>query len=67
LVLGSHAKREAELARKPEQNTDELLRDLLIVQLHQSGVKGADIRRIVGCSMDKVTRIVKHMKAAKSA
>jgi hypothetical protein len=53
------------MAPKPVQTTDELLRDLLTVQLAVAGVPGAKIREIVGCSMDRVTRIVKHLKKPK--
>jgi hypothetical protein len=46
-------------------STEEILRDILIVQLAQAGVPGGAIRKIVGCSMEKVTRIVKHLKPAR--
>jgi hypothetical protein len=50
-------------ARDKEQNgmIEELLRNLLITSLSVAGVKGKEIRRIVGCDMNKVSRIVKHV------
>jgi hypothetical protein len=38
-----------------------LLRDLLITTLSTAGVKAQEIRKIVGCDMNKVSRIVKHI------
>lgn len=40
----------------------ELLQDLLITSLGTAGVKQTEIRKIVGCSMDRVNRIVKHVE-----
>jgi hypothetical protein len=48
--------------RKKEQNTDDLLRDLLIVQLGLAGLTQLQIREIVGVDMHRVNRIVKHFK-----
>jgi hypothetical protein len=54
--------------KKKKQNgsrgnsTDELLRDLLITQLGVAGVPQLTIREIVGCGVDRVSRIVKHLK-----
>jgi predicted transcriptional regulator len=39
-----------------------LLRDLLITSLARAGVKQAEIRRIAGCDMNQVSRIVKHIE-----
>jgi hypothetical protein len=52
---------------KDDRNEEvpELLRDLLITSLGSAGVTGTEIRKIVGCSMNRVTRIVKHMKERK--
>jgi len=47
---------------KKEQTVDELLRDLLIVQLGRAGLRQAQIREIVGVSMTRVNRIVKHIR-----
>jgi hypothetical protein len=41
---------------------EDLLRDLLITSLAAAGVKGGRIREIVGCDMNRVTRIVKHIE-----
>jgi hypothetical protein len=41
---------------------EELLRDLLITSLSTAGVKVTEIRKIVGCDMNRVTRIVKHIE-----
>jgi hypothetical protein len=46
-----------------DSSTD-LLRDLLIAQLGLAGVTGGEIRKIVGCDMNRVTRIVKPIKKA---
>jgi uncharacterized membrane protein len=40
----------------------ELLQDLLITSLGTAGVKQTEIRKIVGCSMDRVNRIVKQLE-----
>ena len=42
-----------------------LLKDLMIVQLGLAGVQQRAIRSIVGCDMNRVSRIVKHFKPAK--
>ena len=49
---------------KDDRNEEvpELLRDLLITSLGTAGVKQTEIRKIVGCDMNRVTRIVKHIK-----
>jgi len=44
----------------------ELLRDLLIVALATSDVPQGEIRRIVGCDMNKVSRIAKHIRKGKT-
>jgi transposase-like protein len=48
--------------RKKEQSTDDLLRDLLIVQLGLAGLTQHEIREIVGVDINRVNRIVKHFK-----
>jgi hypothetical protein len=40
----------------------ELLKDLLITQLGAAGVRQQAIRQVVGCSMTRVNRIVRHLK-----
>jgi hypothetical protein len=49
-------------ARTKSENLETLLRDLLITSLASTGVKSHTIRKIVGCSMDRVTRITKHIE-----
>jgi hypothetical protein len=39
----------------------ELLKDLLITELGRAGVPPHAIREIVGCDMNRVSRIVKHL------
>ncbi len=48
--------------QKREQTTEELLRDLLIVQLGLAGLTQHQIREIVGVDIHRVNRIVKHFK-----
>jgi hypothetical protein len=43
----------------------EVLKDILIAQLGIAGVPQQSIRRIVGCDMHRVSRIVRHLKNAK--
>jgi hypothetical protein len=43
----------------------ELLKDILITQLGIAGVPQHSIRKIVGCSINRVNGIVKHLKNAK--
>jgi hypothetical protein len=42
-----------------------LLTDILITQLAAVGVQQTAIREIVGCDMNRVSRIAKHIKAAR--
>lgn len=44
----------------------EILKDILIVQLGAAGVPQQTIREIVGCDINRVSRIVKHMKQRKT-
>lgn len=48
--------------QRKEQATDDLLRDLLIVQLGLAGLTQHQIREIVGVDIHRVNRIVKHFK-----
>ena len=52
------------MPRKPKRGDDatELLKDILIVQLGMAGVRQQDIRTIVGCDINRVSRIVRHLK-----
>jgi len=43
----------------------EVLKDILITQLGLAGVPQQSIRKIVGCSINRVNDIVKHLKSAK--
>lgn len=56
------------MAKPPTRGPNELselLKDLLIVQLGIAGVPQLMIRRIVGCDMHRVSRIVRHLKSAR--
>ena len=44
----------------------ELLKDLLITELGKAGVPQLEIRKIVGCDIHRVNRIVKFIKKNKS-
>jgi hypothetical protein len=48
-----------------KKSSDPLLRDVLIVQLVQAGVRNHSIRKIAGVQMSRVTRISKLLKKAK--
>ncbi len=57
------------MARRTKRVTDdttEVLKDLLIVQLGVAGVRQQDIRAIVGVDMNRVSRIVRHIKTKPS-
>jgi hypothetical protein len=43
----------------------EVLKDILITQLGLAGVPQQSIRKIVGCSINRVNAIVKHLKSAR--
>lgn len=43
-----------------EQTTNDLLRDLMIIQLGIAGLTQRQIREIVGVDMSRVSRILKH-------
>lgn len=61
------------MAKRKERNQNtaigdkatELLRDLLITQLGVAGVPQLTIRKIVGCNVHRVSRIVRHLKIKK--
>jgi hypothetical protein len=57
------------MAKKPTKRpTDDvagLLTDLLITQLAAAGVQQQSIREILGCDINRVSRIAKHVKAAR--
>lgn len=47
-----------------KQTTDELLQDIMIIQLAQSGLTQHQIREIVGVHINRVNRIAKYFKKA---
>lgn len=58
------------MAKKANSNTDDvlsLMTDLLITQLAVAGVQPQTIRQILGCGMNRVTRITKPIRAARKA
>lgn len=48
-----------------EDRIVDVLKDLLITSLGTAGVKQTEIRKIVGCDMNRVNRIVKHIERGK--
>jgi hypothetical protein len=53
------------MAKAKAQTTDDLLRDMMIVQLILAGVGQHQIRQIVGVDIYRVSRIAKLMKRTK--
>jgi hypothetical protein len=51
--------------KKPE-TTEDLLRDLMIIQLGLAGLSQHQVRDIVGVDMHRVSRILKHIKKGKN-
>ncbi|MGB7472050.1 MAG: hypothetical protein WBW58_21955 [Candidatus Acidiferrum sp.] len=45
----------------PEEEIVELLRNILIVQLGIAKVPQNDIRKIVGCGMNRINDVLKHI------
>jgi len=52
----------AKTSKRNRNDVAELLRDLLIVNLAVAGVKHQDIRKIVGCDINRVTSIARHLR-----
>jgi hypothetical protein len=52
-------------ARLQADEAVELLKDMLIVQLGLADVPQRTIREIVGCDINRVSRIVRHVKPNK--
>ncbi len=50
-------------SRKPTDESVELLRDMLIIQLGLAKVSQENIRKIARCDMARVSRIVKLLKS----
>jgi hypothetical protein len=48
--------------RKADDPIAELLRDLLIVELVKAGVSRQNIRRIVRCDLNRVTRTARYLR-----
>lgn len=58
------------MARKKTKEADvtaELLKDILITLLGTAGVQQQRIREIVGCDINRVSRIVKHLKTKRES
>jgi len=56
------------MAKRQQHNSDDiadLLKDLLITQLSAAGVPQQAIRQIIGCDINRVSRITKHIKSAR--
>ena len=51
--------------QKKEQTAEALLQDLIIIQLGLAGLTQHQVRAIVGVDMNRVTRILKHLKSAR--
>lgn len=51
--------------QRDANDTVEVLKDMLITQLGLAGVPQQSIRKIVGCSINRVNDIVKHLKSVK--
>ena len=51
--------------KAPPNDVGELLKTLLIIQLGLAGVSHQSIRAIVGCNMNRVTAVMKHVRQQK--
>lgn len=51
---------------KKSETTEDLLRDLMIIQLGVAGLSQRQVREIVGVEMQRVTRILRHFKKSNS-
>jgi hypothetical protein len=51
---------------KKTETTEDLLRDLMIIQLGLAGLSQHQVRDIVGVDMHRVSRILKHFKKGKN-
>jgi hypothetical protein len=50
---------------KKTETSEDLLRDLMIIQLGLAGLNQHQVREIVGVDMHRVSRILKHFKKGK--
>lgn len=55
----------AKKRRRERNDVQGLLTDLLITQLGVAGVPQQAIRQILGCDINRVSRILKHLKSAR--
>ncbi len=53
--------------KRPTHDAADVLTDILIVQLAAVGVQQKKIRNIVGCDIHRVSRIARHVTAARRA
>ncbi len=63
-------KRKNKMIKKQEKKSEigeiiELLKKLLIIELGKTGMPQRDIRKVVGIDINKVNRLVKHIKRKK--
>ena len=57
----------AKKSGKAHDETVELLKDMFITLLGTAGVQQQRIREIVGCDINRVSRIVKHLKPKRAS
>ena len=55
----------AKIRNKKPETTEDLLRDLMIIQLGLAGLNQHQVREIVGVDMHRVSRVLKHFKKSK--
>lgn len=60
--MATKKSRKKDPSLRPNDEPEELLKDILIVQLFQAGVKYEEIRVIAACSGNRVSRITKAIK-----
>jgi hypothetical protein len=56
---------ERQKEREIDKSHTELMKDLLITELARAGVPQLQIRKIVGCRIQRVNRIAKYVKREK--
>ena len=56
----------AKIARSRDEEILELLKSMWITQLGLSGVPQQSIRKIVGCDINRVSAVVRHLKSQNS-
>jgi hypothetical protein len=68
VLAGKEVEKHIAMAKKRGRDSNEvaeLLKDLLITHLGIAGLPQQAIRAIVGCDINRVNRIVKHLKSAR--